>query len=177
MSLVSRGGCQVSGSHPASGFAFLVALTLEPGPFCAAVWEHRFFQTAGLLLLYLLTVISGSSSKHSRCGIISLKQCIRRSGSFAWKVMPTEQSAVSRQCWPPTGQKPRRRDWHGGREDAAPIATAAPVLRDGASLWGYTSVFTLGSRFKRQLMVPAIVKIVLIGLWGNSELATRKQLT
>lgn len=177
MSLVRRSGCQVSGSHPASGFVFLVALTLEPGPLCAAVWEHGFFQTAGLLLLYLLTVISGSSSKHSRCGIISLKQCIRRSGSFAWKVMPTEQSAVPRKCRPPTGQTRGCRDWHGGREDVAPIATAAPVLRDGVSLWGCTSVFTLDSRFKRQLMVPAIVEIVLIGLWGNSELATRKQLT
>lgn len=40
------------------------------------------------------------------------------------------------------------------------------------------SVFTIDSRFKRQLMVPDIVrqKTVLIGLWGNSEVATSKQL-
>lgn len=123
------------------------------GSFMCSVWERRFFQTAGLLLLHLLTVISGSSSRHGRCAVISLKQCIRRSGSFAWKVMPAGRSAGSRKCWPPPGQT-QRLTW--GREDAAPIATAA--LRSEAALQ------CLDSRFKRQPVVPATVRIVLIGL-------------
>lgn len=88
MSLVWTTVSDVWGAHPGSGFEFLCGTYIRtPGPLCAAVWECCFFQTANLLLLYLLTVIFGSSSKHNRCTVISLKQLLWQlclEGSVSW---------------------------------------------------------------------------------------------